>query len=123
MGPGQKVGLRLDLPLRLLRELLLKATEAVRSRLLSLATPENRDEIRKALSAICGEVSQEVTAARDFAEARGLVLSMQKKDLLNEAALLQFANARKYEEMVAALCAPLWRTDRHNQAGDEKRQI
>jgi uncharacterized protein (DUF2336 family) len=100
---AEKVGLRLDLPLRLLRELLLKATEAVRSRLLSLATPENQDEIRKALSAICGEVSQEVTAARDFTEAYGLVLSMQKKNLLNEAALLQFANARKYEEMVAAL--------------------
>jgi len=100
---AERVGLRLDLPIRFLRELLLKATEAVRSRLLSLATPETREEIRRVLGAICGEVSQEVTAPRDFNAARELVLSMQKKNLLNESALLEFANARKYEEMVAAL--------------------
>ena len=102
---AEKVGLRLDLPIRLLRELLLKATEAVRSRLLSLATPENRDEIRRVLGTICGEVSQEATAPRDFNQARELVRSMQEKSQLNEQALLQFANARKYEEMVAALSA------------------
>ena len=102
---AEKVGLRLDLPIRLLRELLLKATEAVRSRLLSLATPENRDEIRRVLGTICGEVSQEVTAPRDFNQARELVRSMQEKNQLTEQALLQFANARKYEEMVAALSA------------------
>jgi uncharacterized protein (DUF2336 family) len=102
---AEKVGLRLDLPIRLLRELLLKATEAVRSRLLSLATPENRDEIRRVLGMICGEVSQEVAAPRDFNQARELVRSMREKNQLNEQALLQFANARKYEEMVAALSA------------------
>jgi uncharacterized protein (DUF2336 family) len=103
-GPlAEKVGLRLDLPVRLLRELLLKATEAVRSRLLSLASPENRDEIRRVLGTICGEVSQEVTAPRDFGKAHSLVLSMQKENQLNESAILTFANSRKYEEMVAAL--------------------
>jgi uncharacterized protein (DUF2336 family) len=100
---AEKVGLRLDLPIRLLRELLLKATEAVRARLLSLATPENRDEIKRVLSTISSEVSLEVTAPRDFNKAWEFVLSMQKKNELNEAALLQFANARKYEEMVATL--------------------
>jgi uncharacterized protein (DUF2336 family) len=100
---AEKVGLRLDLPIRLLRELLLKATEAVRSRLLALATPENQNEIRRVLGDICSEVSQEVTAPRDFTKALELVLSMQKKEQLNEAALLQFVNVRKYEETVAAL--------------------
>jgi uncharacterized protein (DUF2336 family) len=100
---AERVGLRLDLPLRLLRELLLKATEAVRSRLLSLASPENRDEIRRVLGSICSEVSHEVTAPRDFNKALALVLAMQKEDQLNEAALVQFATARKYEETVAAL--------------------
>ena len=100
---AEKVGLRLDLPLRLLRELLLKATEAVRSRLLSLASPENQDEIRRVLAAICGEVTHEVTAPRDFTKALEFVVSLQKKNQLNEAALVGFANARKYEEMVAAL--------------------
>jgi uncharacterized protein (DUF2336 family) len=100
---AEKIGLRLDLPLRLLRELLLKATEAVRSRLLSLATPENQDEIRRVLGTICSEVSHEVTAPRDFNKALELALSLQKNNQLNEAALLEFANARRYEEMVATL--------------------
>lgn len=100
---AEKVGLRLDLPLRLLRELLLKATEAVRSRLLALATPENQNEIRRVLGEICCEVSQEAIAPRDFTRAQELVLRMQKENRLNEAALYEFANAKKYEEMVAAL--------------------
>jgi len=100
---AEKVGLRMDLPIRLLRELLLKATEAVRSRLLALSTPENQNEIRRVLGAICSEVSQEVTKPRDFTTALELTRLMQKKGELNEAALFQFACGKKYEEMVAAL--------------------
>jgi len=102
-GLSEKVGLRLDLPIRLLRELLLKATEAVRARLLSLARPENQEEIRRVLGSICSDVGQEVTAPRDFTKALEVVLSMKREEQLNEAVLLQFANARKYEETVAAL--------------------
>jgi uncharacterized protein (DUF2336 family) len=100
---AEKVGLRLDLPVRLLRELLLKATEAVRSRLLSLATPENQEAIRRTLGTISNEVGREVTAPRDFTKALELVLSMQKNEQLNEAALLLFANTGRYEETVVAL--------------------
>jgi len=100
---AERVGLRLDLPVRLLRELLLKATEAVRSRLLAVATPENQAEIRRVLGSISSEVSREVTAPRDFTKALALTLALQKEGQLNEAAVLEFANAGKYEEMVAAL--------------------
>jgi uncharacterized protein (DUF2336 family) len=102
---AEKVGLRLDLPIRLLRELLLKATEAVRARLLALATPENQDEIRQVLATISCAVTQEVAAPRDYRKAQELVLSMQQKGQLNETAVLQFANARQYEETVAALAS------------------
>jgi uncharacterized protein (DUF2336 family) len=100
---AEKVGLRLDLPIRLLRELLLKATEAVRSRLLSRATPESRDEIRKVLESISCTVTQEAAAPRDYRKAQELVLSMQMKGQLNESAIMQFANANQYEETVVAL--------------------
>jgi uncharacterized protein (DUF2336 family) len=100
---AEKIGLRFDIPLRLLRELLLKATEAVRSRLLALASPENQNEIRRVLGAISGEVSQEATAPRDFTKALEFVLSMHKQRKLHEANLLGFANAKQYEEMVVAL--------------------
>ena len=46
-GPlAEKVGLRLDVPLRLFRELLSRATEAVRARLLELASPESLRHIQ-----------------------------------------------------------------------------
>jgi len=100
---AEKVGLRLDLPIRLLRELLSKATEAVRSRLLSLATPENQDEIRRVLASIANAVGAEVTAPRNFESALEKVGAMHRNNDLDEAALLGFANSGKYEEMVAAL--------------------
>ena len=102
-GIAEKIGLRLDFPLRLLRQLLQRATEAVRNRLLSLTTSENHEEIRRVLASISNDVSHEVTAPRDFAKAQQLTLLMQKNNQLNESSLLEFANARKYEEMVAAL--------------------
>ena len=46
----ERLGLRLDIPLQLLRELLLRATDAVRSRLLALAPPEAQEHIQRALA-------------------------------------------------------------------------
>jgi hypothetical protein len=100
---AEKLGLRLDIPLRLLRDLLLKATEAVRARLLSLAPPETRDEIQRVLAKISNEVTREATASRDFSQAQLGILSMKREGRLDEAALLEFANRRLYEQMVAAL--------------------
>jgi uncharacterized protein (DUF2336 family) len=119
---AEKIGLRLDLPLRLLRELLLKATEAVRSRLVVLAPEGVRDEVQRVLSKISNEVSREAAAPRDFARAHEMILLMQKEGRLNEAALLEFASTRRYEQTVAALSvlcgvsidliAPLMRSER-----------
>jgi uncharacterized protein (DUF2336 family) len=100
---AEKLGLRLDIPLRLLRDLLLKATEAVRSRLLALAPPETRDQIQHTLSKISNEVSREATASRDFAQAQHGILLMRKEGRLDESALLEFANRRLYEQTVVAL--------------------
>jgi uncharacterized protein (DUF2336 family) len=100
---AEKLGLRLDIPLRLLRELLSKATEAVRARLLALAPSETRDKVQHALAKISNEVSREATASRDFTRAQAAVLQMKKEGRLNEAALREFAERRLYEQMVAAL--------------------
>jgi uncharacterized protein (DUF2336 family) len=102
---AETIGLRLDLPLRLLRDLLLKATEAVRARLLAVAPPATREEIRKTLGKISSEVGQELAAPRDFTRALQVVEIMRKEGTLDETALLAFAIARKYEEVVAALSA------------------
>jgi uncharacterized protein (DUF2336 family) len=100
---AEKIGLRLDIPWRLLRDLLQKATEAVRSRLLARAPVETRDEIQRVIASISNDVAREATAPRDFAQANDLVQRMQRKNQLNEAAVLAFARAHKYEETVASI--------------------
>jgi uncharacterized protein (DUF2336 family) len=100
---AEEVGLRLDIPLRLLQELLLKATEAVRVRLLALAPPETKDEIQRVLTRISNEVSREAAMSRDFTKAQQGILQMKKEGRLDEAALLEFVNRRLYAQMVAAL--------------------
>jgi uncharacterized protein (DUF2336 family) len=99
----EKLGLRLDIPLRLLRDLLLKATEAVRSRLLAMAPIESREEIQRVLASISNVVSREATTPRDFAQARDLVLRLEHDKKLDEQAIISFAKAHKYEEMVVGL--------------------
>lgn len=88
---AKKVGIRLDLPLRLLRELLLKATEAVRSWLLRNAPIDARGEIERVIAAVSNEVSREVTSPRDFSRAQALVMSMQRQNQLDKVSLLNFA--------------------------------
>lgn len=100
---AEKTGSRLDLPPNLLQELLLRATDAVRSRLLSRTPPEFQEEIRRALRAATEEVDQESSKPRDFQAAKAFVELLREKGELSESALLEFARKRKYEETAVAL--------------------
>jgi uncharacterized protein (DUF2336 family) len=102
---AEKVGLRLDVPLRLFRELLLRATEAVRSRLLATASPESRDQIQRVLATISEETRHEAgfQNEHDYAEAQARVLAMRSTGELNEAAIFGFAKSGRYADTVAAL--------------------
>jgi uncharacterized protein (DUF2336 family) len=102
---AMKIGLRLDLPSPKLRELLSKATEAVRDWLLSHAAPEVKNEVQRVIAGVSDEISREVTAPRDFTRAQKLVLELRNDGRLNEPTILEFANSQKYEELVAALSA------------------
>jgi uncharacterized protein (DUF2336 family) len=102
---AEKVGLRLDVPLRLFRELLMRATEAVRARLLALAGPESREQIQRVLATITEDARQEASFQNEhnYAEAQARVLAMRKTGELNEAAVVEFAKAGRHADMVAAL--------------------
>ena len=102
---AEKVGLQLDVPLRLFRELLLRATEAVRARLLALAGPESRDQIQRVITAISEDAGHEAgfQNEHDYAEARARILEMRTKGELNEAAIFEFAKAGRLADLVAAL--------------------
>jgi uncharacterized protein (DUF2336 family) len=102
---AEKVGLRLDVPLRLFRELLLRATEAVRARLLALAGPESRDQIQRILATISEDTGREANfqSEHDYAQAQARVLAMRATGDLNEAAIFEFAKTGRHADMVAAL--------------------
>lgn len=102
---AEKVGLRLDVPLRLLRQLLLRASEAVRSRLLAVAGPEIRDHIQRVLASVTEDIDSEASINLELenAHAKQSVLEMHGKGQLNETALLEFARAKKFAEVAAAL--------------------
>jgi uncharacterized protein (DUF2336 family) len=100
---AEKTGSRLDLPLDLLRQLLLRATEAVRSRLLSRTPPEFQEQVRRALANVTEAVDQESSKPRDFRAAKAFVELLREKGELNEGTLFEFARSRKYEETAVAL--------------------
>jgi len=100
---AEKLGLRLDVPSPLLRQLMVRATDLVRSRLLAAATPANREQIQQALAGIANEVAREADGPRDFARANRLVHDLNRRGKLTEAVLVAFVRERQYEEMAAAL--------------------
>lgn len=101
----EKLGRRLDIPMQLFRALLLRATEAVRARLLASAGPDRQDEIRKALASISQEMEREAPAARNFEDAQRLVSLLKETGRLNEGEIVTFAKHEKYEETIAGLAA------------------
>lgn len=100
---AETLGLRLDIPVQLLRQLLERATDLVRSRLLAAATPENRDKIQRVLAGIASEVGRTAVVPRDFAQADSEVNELNRRGKLNEAALVKFVSDREYEKMTATL--------------------
>ncbi|MBR0799315.1 DUF2336 domain-containing protein [Bradyrhizobium jicamae] len=95
------LGLRLDLPAKLLRELLHRAKDAVRARLLAIAPPAVCDEIRKVLN----DIAQEGIAAprRNYGVAEELVRLMKQLNELDDVAVYKFAEAGKFDEVTVAL--------------------
>ncbi len=97
------LGLRIDLPLRFLRDLLRRAKDAVRDRLLAIAPRTIQQEIRRVLDDIAKEAP--VPPARDFSVAEQLVKLLKDLNELDEAAIVKFVGSGKFEEVAAALAA------------------
>jgi uncharacterized protein (DUF2336 family) len=98
------VGKRDDLSNRQLKDLLEGSIEVIRRRLLEVVSPARQIAIRQVMSEMSGEPEQ-VESHRDFAPAQRTIQALHREGQLNEAALLGFAKAYKYEESVAALAA------------------
>jgi hypothetical protein len=97
------LGLRIDLPLKFLRDLLQRATEAVRTRLALIAPAELQEEIHRVLMAIASKARGESPPLRDFSRAEAVVRRIKGMNELNDAAIIRFAEAKKFDEVAASL--------------------
>jgi uncharacterized protein (DUF2336 family) len=98
------VGQREDLSPEQLKELLAGSVDIIRRRLFDAVKPERQAAIKQAMSELNG-MTEKVDSRRDFAPAQRTILKLHQAGELNEAALLDFAKAYKYEESVCALAA------------------
>jgi uncharacterized protein (DUF2336 family) len=98
------VGQRADLSGERLKELLAGSVDVIRRRLFEVVKPDRQAAITRALGEISGG-PERVESGRDFAPAQRTILALHAAGDLNEAALLGFAKAFKYEESVAGLSA------------------
>jgi Uncharacterised protein conserved in bacteria (DUF2336) len=99
----EMLGIRIDLPIKFLRDLLQRATEAVRARLASIAPAELQEEIRRVLKTIANAAGGESPPMRDFSRAEAVVRRMKGLNELNDAAIGRFAETRKFDEVAASL--------------------
>ena len=99
----EKLGLRIDIPLHIFRRLLARATDALRTRLFSLATSEKRNDILDALANAPNEIIDDTEIDRDFVSAQRVIQLMQENGELDQFSLLEFVRTRRYAKAVTAL--------------------
>jgi uncharacterized protein (DUF2336 family) len=98
------IGLRIDLPLRYLRDLLRRAAEAVRARLMAVAPPALQAEIKRVLEVIANAAIGNA-APRDFTRAEAIVARMKGLNELTDSAIAGFAKTKRFDEVAAALAS------------------
>jgi len=101
----EKLGRRIDMPLHHFRELLLKASETVRNRLIAAAGPERQDLVRRVVDEISSKVAHQAPAARNFEAAQRLVQAMKQQGRLAESEILAFAHRGQLDEVIAGVAA------------------
>jgi uncharacterized protein (DUF2336 family) len=92
----EKLGLRLDLPANLLRELLEMATDVVRARFLTAPRPVTRDK-RPVQAAV------KARPKIDYTQALSQAVALNRAGKLNDQSVNRFAVRGEYTNVVAAL--------------------
>lgn len=99
---AEKLGLRLDIPGSLLRELLDKVADVVRARFLTAPRPVVRDKIPGSAAANAG-LSVARPKAMDYTRAQSEVVALNRAGKLNDSIVNRFAVRGEYANVVAAL--------------------
>ena len=95
---------RSDVPPRVFRDILTRASETVREKLLATAPRESREALKKVLSEVSDQISTGQTV-KHYARAQKFVSSFSQDTPLTKRKLLEFARSKKPDEVVATLVA------------------
>jgi hypothetical protein len=99
----EKLGLRLDIPANLLRELLAKAADVVRARFLTASRPAMQKRIQGTAATTAKEISAAPRKRTDYTHAQTEVVTLNRAGKLNDSAVNRFAVRQEYTNVVAAL--------------------
>jgi len=99
---SEAVGLRGDIPLRLLRDLLARATEAVRAKLLALIPEEKREQLAQILAEISNAVAG-VTRDGRYENAEKAVRALQAVGGLHDKTICDFARSGQMPEVIVGV--------------------
>jgi uncharacterized protein (DUF2336 family) len=99
---AELAGQRPDLPPHLFAQLLAKATETVKAKLMASLRPEAADDVTRTLNKVAREL-QAPCPVRDYAEALSRMKLLQADGRLDESIVLESAKASQFEETAAAL--------------------
>lgn len=97
----EAIGLRADLPAPLLHEVMIRAGEALRAKLLSVASPTLRNLMQDILSRLATEANEHI--ANRQSAARHTIHELNAHGELNEATLLNLASCGRRDEVIAVL--------------------
>lgn len=100
---AEMTGTRSDLPKTLWQQLLARASDAVRRRLVLRLGMDFDGDVTRALTDISAAIDREVAQPLNFEAALQFVTLLHRNGELNEAALIAFARTGRYEETIAAL--------------------
>jgi uncharacterized protein (DUF2336 family) len=97
------IAMRQDVPPRIMKALLTRATDTVRALILNSAPPETKQALSDLLKECLNPQEIQSSVTRVTAEARRAVIELKAKGRLREDALLEFAKKRMFGETVVAL--------------------
>jgi hypothetical protein len=97
----ERLGLRLDIPANLLRELLAKAADVVRARFLTASRPAIQNRIHGTVAT--KEIIVAPRKRTDYTQAQTQVVALNRAGKLNDSSVNRFAVRQEYTNVVAAL--------------------
>jgi uncharacterized protein (DUF2336 family) len=100
---AEKLGLRLDLPANLLRELLTKVADVVLARFLTAPRPVPRGKTKTNVAADAEPERAALSTAIDYMAAENEIVALNRAGQLNDSVVNRFAVRGEYVNVVAAL--------------------